>query len=222
MSKRIILDRLAKAVINGSEEEAAKTAEEAIEVGLDATESIVDGLAKGMEIVGHYYEQQKYFLPEVILASHALNAGVAVLKPHIKTEAKSPGVVVLGTVFGDTHDIGKNVVGIMFGAAGYEVHDAGRDVAAEVFVKKVKETNADILGLSALMTTSMINMKPVIELLEKEGLREKVKVLVGGAPVSSRFAKEIGSDGYAVDAVSAVRVAKELLAGGELLTEKVG
>lgn len=221
MSNQKIFEKLAKAVVNGNEDEAVAAANEAIEAKLDATEAIIGGLAKGMEIVGHYYEAQKYFLPEVILGSLALNAAVKVLKPHIKVEAESPGRVVLGTVQGDTHDIGKNIVGIMLGAAGYEVHDAGRDVPPEVFAGKVRETKADILGLSALMTTSMANMRLVIDLLDKEGIRDSVKVLVGGAPVSQRFAENIGADGYAANAVSAVRVARELLQKDKTVKKEV-
>jgi dimethylamine corrinoid protein len=206
------LEKLAAAVVAGSEEQAVAASREAIDRNLDATEAIIRGLAGGMEIVGQYYESQKYFLTEVVMASTALNAGVAVLKPHIKVEAESRGSVVLGTVQGDTHDIGKRIVAIMLGAAGYEIHDAGRDVPPERFIELVKETGADVLGLSALMTTSMVNMKTVIEVLSAEGLRDSVKVVVGGAPISRRFAKEIGADGYAANAHQAIKVVDELLA----------
>lgn len=212
MPEQDILGQLSRAVVEGEEEEAAAAAQRALESGIDAGVAIVDGLAKGMEIVGRYFESQRYFLPEVVLASLAFEAGVKVLKPHLKATAAQPGVVVLGTVQGDTHDIGKNLVGIMLGAAGFEVHDAGRDVPPEAFAAKVRETKADILGLSALMTTSMAGMRAVVELLKKEGLRDQVKIMIGGAPVSERYAKEIGADAYSADAVSAVRLAKSLLA----------
>jgi methylmalonyl-CoA mutase cobalamin-binding domain/chain len=142
-----------------------------------------------------------------------IKAGVAVLSPHLSKETDSPGVVVLGTVQGDTHDIGKNIVAIMLDAAGFEVHDVGRDVSPRIFVDKVRETKADILGLSALMTSSMVNMKGVIDLLVKENVRDHVKVLIGGAPISQRYASEIGADAYSTDAADAVRVAKAILDG---------
>ncbi len=212
MAEREILNQLAQAVIDGEEEAAGATARKAIEAGIDASAAIVDGLAKGMETVGRYFESQRYFLPEVVMASLAFQEGVKVLEPHLTATSEKVGVVVIGTVQGDTHDIGKNLVGIMLGAAGFEVHDAGRDVPPETFAAKIKETKANILGLSALMTTSMVGMKTVIDLLEKEGLRNQVKIMIGGAPVSERYAKEIGADAYSVDAISAVRLAKSLLA----------
>jgi dimethylamine corrinoid protein len=212
MAEREILNQLAQAVIDGEEEAAGAIARKAVEAGIDASTAIVDGLAKGMETVGRYFESQRYFLPEVVMASLAFQEGVKVLEPHLTAASERTGVVVIGTVQGDTHDIGKNLVGIMLGAAGFEVHDAGRDVPPETFAAKIKETKADILGLSALMTTSMAGMKTVIDLLEKEGLRDQVKIMIGGAPVSERYAKEIGADAYSVDAISAVRLAKSLLA----------
>jgi len=218
MSKEIF-KKLQEAVIEGEEDVAVAAAKEAVAAGVDASEAIVEGLAKGMETVGRYFEEQRYFLTEVILSSYAFQAGVKVLKSHIKVEAESPGILVLGTVLGDTHDIGKNIVGIMFGAAGYEVHDLGRDVAPEAFVQKVRETKANILGLSALMTTSMDSMKSVIKLLKDEGLRDSVKVIIGGAPVSNRYAQQIGADGYATNAVHAIRVAKDLLENKIVLAE---
>ncbi|HBF37217.1 MAG TPA: cobalamin-binding protein [Firmicutes bacterium] len=211
MSEQEILEQLAHTVVEGEEETAGVIAQQALDAGIDPGIAIVNGLAKGMETVGHYFESQRYFLPEVVLASLAFQAGVKVLQPHLKATAVKTGVVVLGTVQGDTHDIGKNLVAIMLGAAGFEVHDVGRDVPPEVFAAKVKETRANILGLSALMTTSMAGMKTVIDLLKKEGLREQVKIMIGGAPVSERYAHEIGADAYSVDAVSAVRLAQSLV-----------
>jgi corrinoid protein of di/trimethylamine methyltransferase len=212
VSKEEILSRLSKAVVDGDEDLADEAAKDAVITELDASEAIIDGLAHGMAIVGDYFEKQQYFLTEVVVASLAFKAGVAVLKPHIKTVlADGTAAVVIGTVQGDTHDIGKNIVGIMLEAAGFEVHDAGRDVSPESFVEKVRETKALVLGLSALMTSSMVSMKKVIELLVKEGLRDKVKIIIGGAPVSARYAREIGADAYSHDAVDAVRVVKQLL-----------
>ncbi len=212
MSEQQILEQLAQAVIDGDEDLADSVAQQAIAAGLDAGVAIVDGLAKGMEVVGRYFEEQEYFLPEVVMASLAFQNGVKILKPHLPTQVAQPGVVVIGTVQGDTHDIGKNLVGIMLEAAGFEVHDAGRDVPPEVFTAKVRETQANLLGLSALMTTSMVGMKAVVDLLKQEGLRDNVKIMIGGAPVSERYAQDIGADGYSTDAVSAVRLAKRLLA----------
>jgi dimethylamine corrinoid protein len=211
MPKEEIFARLSRAVVEGDEDAAAGAAEDAVKENIDAAEEIMDGLAAGMSIVGNYYENQKYFLTEVLISADAFKAGVAVLSPHLNKGADSPGVVVIGTVQGDTHDIGKNIVRIMLDAAGFEVHDVGRDVPPQTFVDKVKETKADILGLSALMTSSMVNMKGVIELLVKERVRDQVKVLIGGAPVSPRYAKEIGADAYSAEAVNAVRVAKAIL-----------
>jgi corrinoid protein of di/trimethylamine methyltransferase len=210
--KEEVFSLLGDAVIEGDDALAVSAAKRVIQEGLDPTEAIMEGLAGGMAVVGEYYENQQYFLTEVIISAEAFNAGVEILLPHLQTDIAPPGVVVIGTVQGDTHDIGKNIVGIMLNAAGFVVHDVGRDVSPETFVAKVKETNADILGLSALMTSSMVNMKKVVERLKQEGVRENVKVIIGGAPVSTRYAKEIGADGYSPDAVDAVRLAKSLLA----------
>jgi corrinoid protein of di/trimethylamine methyltransferase len=209
--KEEIFTQLSDAVVEGDEDLAISAAKRILEEGFDPTEAIMIGLAGGMAIVGEYYENQRYFLTEVIISAEAFNAGVGVLLPHLKNDVDSPGVAVIGTVLGDTHDIGKNIVGIMLGAAGFVVHDAGRDVSPADFIAKVKETQADILGLSALMTSSMVNMKKVVDLLVTEGIRDEVKVIIGGAPVSQRYANEIGADGYSADAVAAVRLAKSLL-----------
>jgi len=214
MSKDLIFQQLSQAVVDGNEENAVIAAQRAIETGTDAGDAITQGLSKGMDIVGTYFERQRYFLPEVVVSSLAFHAGVDVLKPHIKVEQADRRTVVLGTVQGDTHDIGKNLVAILFRAAGYDVQDVGKDVAPEAFVAKVRETGADLLGLSALMTTSMVNMKGVITLLERDGLRGNVKVIVGGAPVSQRYSYEIGADGYAANAAGAVRLAKALFEEG--------
>jgi corrinoid protein of di/trimethylamine methyltransferase len=217
MGQETILTALAAAVVAGDEDQARAAAAAALDQGLDPREAIIGGLARGMEKVGRYFEQQRYFLPEVILSAEAFEAGVAVLSPHLPVTERKPVGVVLGTVAGDTHDIGKNLVGILLKAAGYEVHDLGRDVAANVFVEKVRETGAAGLGLSALMTTSMVQMGVVVQQLEQEGLRDGVRVLIGGAPVSDRYAEEIGADGVAPDAATAVDLARELLSDGQLV-----
>ncbi|MHC6179068.1 corrinoid protein [Clostridium sp. JNZ X4-2] len=210
--KEEIFKKLIASVVDGDEELAGESAGKAIEIGIDPTEAIIKGLAEGMSVVGDYFESQEYFLPEVIISADAFKAGVDVLKPHLNLEkSDKPAKVVIGTVQGDTHDIGKNIVSIMLGASGFEIYDVGRDVSPQVFVDKVKEINADILALSALMTSSMVNMKKVIELLKKDKIRDKVKVIIGGAPISQRYCDQIGADGYSVDAVAAIRKAKNLI-----------
>lgn len=212
MSKEEVFKKLINSVVEGDEELASESASEAIEIGIDPTEAIIKGLAEGMSVVGDYFESQEYFLPEVIVSSEAFKAGVDVLKPHLDLEKSSkPAKVVIGTVQGDTHDIGKNIVSIMLGASGFEIYDIGRDVPPQAFVDKVKEVKADILALSALMTSSMVNMKKVISLLEKDGVRDSVKVMIGGAPISQRYCDQIGADGYSIDAVAAIRKAKSLV-----------
>lgn len=211
MSKQEIMSQLIHAVVEGDEILAEQAANAALVANIDAAEAIIGGLAEGMAIVGKYFEQQRYFLTEVVVASLAFQVGVTILKPQLKTAEQTPGVIVLGTVQGDTHDIGKNIVSIMMEAAGLKVYDLGRDVAPQTFVDKIKETNADVLGLSSLMTSSMVNMRIVIKLLEEQGIRKNVKVIIGGAPVSARYAREIGADAYSPDAVDAVRIVKVLL-----------
>lgn len=212
MSKEAIYEKFSQAVINGDEELAEKTAHEAVEAKLDASEAIVEGLSKGMATVGELFENQEYFLAEVILAADAFQAGVKILKPHIKVDADAPKYkAIIATVQGDTHDIGKNIVGIMLGAAGFDVIDLGRDVPPKVVVERVKQEGKALVGLSALMTTSMVSIRKTLELLRAEGVRDQAKVIIGGASVSQRFADEIGADGYSVDGPSAVRLARRLV-----------
>jgi corrinoid protein of di/trimethylamine methyltransferase len=207
-----VLKNLEESVVLGDAEKAVEAANRAIEIGVDPTKAISEGLAKGMVVVGEKYENCEYYLPEVVLAAGAMYAGMGVLKPHIKVEpAKIPGKLVLGTIEGDVHDIGKNLVKIMYIGAGWEVHDLGKDVPLMNFVDKAKEVKADIVAASALMTTSMMRMKDLIQLLKQENIRENVGVIVGGAPVSEEFANEISADGFAPDAVKAVRVGEKIL-----------
>lgn len=159
-----------------------------------------------MNKVGQLYEEHEYFLPEVLTCSDTLNIGLDILRPHIKTEiTDNPIKVVIGVVEGDTHDIGKNLVKIMTESAGIEVHDLGRDVPLERFIAAAEETKADFICMSTLMTTTMMGMKTVIDMLKKKNIRDKYKVMVGGGPISQKFADEIGADAYAVDANSAVK-----------------
>jgi 5-methyltetrahydrofolate--homocysteine methyltransferase len=167
-----------------------------------------------MESIGQEFKSGRLFVPEVLLAARAMNAGLAVLEPHLSASGRlARGKALIGTVQGDLHDIGKNMVIIMLRGVGFDVVDLGINVSADDFVRKVVEEKPHILGLSALLTTTMPQMKRVIEGLAKAGLRDKVKVMVGGAPVSPTFARQIGADGYAADAGEAVEVAKELVAG---------
>ncbi|OPY59216.1 MAG: Methionine synthase [Pelotomaculum sp. PtaU1.Bin035] len=207
-----ILGDLAKGVVEMDTDLTVKASREAVEEKIDAYTAINEGLVKGMNEAGRLYEEEEYFVPELLLASDALYAGLEILTPHIKrTEKGEKSKIVLGVVQGDTHDIGKNLVKIMLEVGGFEVIDLGRDVPAEAFIDKAKEVNADMIGLSTLMTTTMPVMKKVVELLERENLKGKIRVLVGGGPVSPAFAKSIGADGYAENANNAVRVAKGLL-----------
>ncbi|NPE29301.1 dimethylamine corrinoid protein 3 [Methanococcoides sp. SA1] len=179
-----------------------------------AVELIDNGLAAGMNEVGVLFERGKLFLPHVMMAADAMSAGVELLQDELgASEGASSklGVIVNGTVEGDVHDIGKAIVSTMLQAAGFEVHDIGRDVPIQNFIDKVKETNADMVGLSALMTTTLQGQKEVIELLKENGLRDSVKVMVGGAPATDAWAKKCGADCYAENASEAVTKAKELL-----------
>ena len=205
-----ILARLRDAIVNLDIEAVQKAAKDAIDAGIPAYKAIVEGMAKGMEIVGKKYEDGEYFLAELIMAGETMKEGMAVLEPYLKVgDIKSAGKVVIGTVRGDLHDIGKNVVVTLLKAANFEVIDLGVDVSAEQFVEAVKEHNPDIVAMSALLTTTMIEMENVIESLKKSGLRDKVKIIIGGAPITPEYAKKIGADAAAKDAVEGVRRCSE-------------
>jgi corrinoid protein of di/trimethylamine methyltransferase len=194
------------------EEGAVRAAKEALELKIDAYEAIMEGLAKGMEVVSDKYEREEYFVPEILICSDAMYAAMDVLKPYIKPESVgTPAKVVIGVVEGDIHDIGKNLVRIMLEGAGFEVFDLGRDMPLKNFVSKAEEVDADIIAMSTLMSTTMRGMRGVIEILEKEGLRDKYKVMIGGAPISQSFADQIGADAYGKDASEAVRIAKRFV-----------
>ena len=205
-----ILARLRDAIVNLDIEAVQKAAKEAIDAGIPAYKAIVEGMAKGMEIVGKKYEDGEYFLAELIMAGETMKEGMAVLEPYLKVgDIKSAGKVVIGTVRGDLHDIGKNVVITLLKAANFEVIDLGVDVSAEQFVEAVKKHNPDIVAMSALLTTTMVEMENVIESLKKSGLRDKVKIIIGGAPITPEYAKKIGADAAAKDAVEGVRRCSE-------------
>ncbi len=205
--------KLAQALIDGEPEDAEQLAKEALEQGLDPLTCVNEGLTKGIQKVGELFANGEYFLPELIIGAEAMKKALAVLEPAMVGEQSREvaGRVVLGTVEGDMHEIGKTLVGTMLIANGFQVFDIGVDKNAEEFITAVQENKADIVGASALLTTTMLQQKKLIEALEKANLRDKVKVMVGGAPVTESFASEIGADGYAEDAISAVDLAFRLI-----------
>ncbi len=207
-----ILQQISESLQRGEHEQVAELTKQAIDTGLSATEILNDGLMAGMDVVGKRFGAHEIFLPELLIAARAMNAGIDLLKPlFLGGEMPTQGKVVIGTVKGDLHDIGKNLVGIMLKGAGFEVIDVGNDVAASVFVDAAEAENASVVGLSALLTTTMTGMKEVVDLVEARGLRDKVKIIVGGAPLSKAFADEIGADAYGYDAGNAVEIVKELV-----------
>ena len=206
------LQNLYDAIMNGDAAGATAMVNQALNEGLPAAQILNEGMIKAMEHVGKLFEEGEYFVPEMLIAARAMQAGLSVLKPHLaQAEVKSAGRVVAGTVKGDLHDIGKNLVCMLLEGAGFEIIDLGTDVAPEKFVQVVLEGRADIIALSALLTTTMPNMKVTIEALKSAGLRDNVKVMIGGAPVTQAYAEQIGADGYAPDASRAVALAKSLV-----------
>jgi len=209
--KNDLHQKLSDAVVNMEDTTAASLSQEVVANGFDAYEAIDKGLAKGMERAGVLFEEEEYFIPELLMCSDAMYAGLDVLKPHIKTDEQAQKhKVVLGVIQGDTHDIGKNLVKIMLESSGFEVIDLGRDIPPAQFVEKAVEANAEIIGLSTLMTTTMDGMREVVDILKEKNIKEKFKVIVGGGPISPAFAKKIGADGYSGNAAGAVRLARDL------------
>ena len=214
MSKEEILARMEKAIIEGDKDEAAALAELAIKEKIDLNEVIEKGYTPGIQKVGNLWEKGEYFLPDLITGAECMKAAMEVLQPELekaKITTKSKGKVVIGTVEGDIHDIGKNLVASMLSANGFEVIDLGADVKMETFIEKAKELNADFICLSALLTTTMLGQKKVIEILKEKNLTSRFIVLVGGAPVNKKWADDIGADGYAENAMVAVKIAKKLI-----------
>jgi 5-methyltetrahydrofolate--homocysteine methyltransferase len=200
-------------LFEGKHEPVKKMTEEALAAGRTAFEVLEEGLIAGMKVVGEDFKHNRVFVPEVLLAARAMKAGMAVLKPLLtekKDSAKLSAVIVMGTVKGDLHDIGKNLVGMMAEGAGFTIVDLGTDTSAERFINAIKEHNARIIGMSALLTTTMVYMRTVVQKVKEAGLQ--VKICCGGAPISADYARDIGADGYAADAASAVELFQRLIA----------
>lgn len=209
-----ILKSLFDAILDGDVESAKSNVQKALGAQLDPTNILNDGMIAAMREVGCRFEAGEYFVPEMLIAARAMQSSMAILKPHLQqADITSSGKVVIGTVKGDLHDIGKNLVTLMLEGAGFEVRDLGVDVPVEKFVQVAQEEKPDIVAMSALLTTTMQMMKQTIEALSAAGLRDRVKIMVGGAPVTETFASEIGADGFSPDASRAVSVAKSLVAG---------
>ncbi|HMK34765.1 MAG TPA: cobalamin-dependent protein [Desulfomonilaceae bacterium] len=206
-----ILKNLSDGVVEYQEDQVKEYATAAVEEGLDAYDAIMNGLAAGMEIVGDLYDRQEYFVPEILMCADALYAGLDILKPHLKkdTSAAVRGQVVIGTVQGDVHDIGKNLIKMMFDVGGFTVHDLGRDVPLEKFAEEQLRTDSEIVALSAMMTTTMMGMKKVIAMIKEKN--PNVAIMLGGAPVTKDVANLFGADGYAESAGNAVQEAIKMI-----------
>ncbi|MBI4317088.1 MAG: corrinoid protein [Chloroflexi bacterium] len=203
-ARRAIIDDLKRAVIDFDEDLAREASNRVLAEGIDAYEAIINGLVAGMEVVGELFEKEEYFVPQMLMCADALYAGLEILRPHVKQEDRSrvKGQVVIGVVQGDIHDIGKDLVKMMFEVAGFTVHDLGVDVPLEKFVEEQLRTDSDMLCLSAMMTTTMMGMKSVIQAVKEKN--PKVKVMVGGAPLTAEMAQKLGADGYSDSANNAV------------------
>jgi trimethylamine corrinoid protein len=209
-----LFKKMATSIIDGDSDAAVSLAKESIADGLDPLDAITKGFVVGVNTVGEAFGRGDAFLPELVMAGEAMKAAVSTLDPEMKkrgTERTMLGKVVIATVEGDIHEIGKSLVATMLGASGFEVYDLGVDQSSDKIIGKALEVNADIIAMSALLTTTMVKQREVIEELEKEGLRSKVKVMVGGAPVTLDWVTTIGADGYSEDAIGAVALAKQLL-----------
>jgi corrinoid protein of di/trimethylamine methyltransferase len=213
MSKELF-EKMAQSIIDGDAEVAAKLAEQSVSAGVDPLEAIAQGFVAGVNKVGDAFACGDAFLPELVMAGEAMKAAVTALEPEMAkrgTHRTMLGKVVLATVEGDIHEIGKSLVGTMLSASGFQVFDLGVDVATAKIVAKAREVGADMVALSALLTTTMVKQKDVVDALTKEGLHGKVKVMVGGAPVTRDWVQKIGADGYSEDAIGAVSVAKQMM-----------
>jgi trimethylamine corrinoid protein len=209
-----LLAAMRQSVIDGDTDAAAELARQALAAGVDPLTAIEDGFVPGMHEVGEQFRSGDLYLPDMMLAARAMQKAIGILEPEMlgrSAQRRTLGRVVIGTAKGDIHEIGKNLVGLMLTAGGFEVHDLGVDVAPERFVEKVREVDANVVGISALLTTTMVGQRAVIQALDDAGLRDGLKVIVGGAPVTRAWAEEIGADGYGEDAVGAVTMARTLL-----------
>ncbi|HBE77056.1 MAG TPA: cobalamin-binding protein [Firmicutes bacterium] len=215
-----LLKGLSDAVVEMDEESTVSLAKEVVKEQHDTYQAIEKGLADGMDRAGKLFEEEEYFIPELLMCSDAMYAGLDILKPHLTIEDQTEKHrVVIGVVEGDTHDIGKNLVKIMLETAGFEIYDLGRDVPPKDFVAKAKEVKAQIIAMSTLMTTTMDGMAEVIRLLQQENIRDQFAVMVGGGPISQSFADRIGADGYSKDAAEAARLARRLVKGVAIVHE---
>jgi 5-methyltetrahydrofolate--homocysteine methyltransferase len=206
------IQNLMTAILEGDENKTKLLVLEAINKGEKASEVMNKGMIAAMDIVGEKMESEEMFIPEVLMSAKAMSSGVEILRPHLKDDdVVNQGVAVIGSVHGDLHDIGKNLVKMLLEGAGFKVIDLGTNVESKAFLSAVQDHNANIVGMSALLTTTMPMMKEVIDLLSENNLRENVKVLVGGAPVTEEYSQKIGADGYGADAGSAVRIAKSMM-----------
>lgn len=208
--KEEILKKLREGVINFDKEQVVEAAKKSLEIGIPPLEAILDGMAAGMETVGELYDKKEYFVPELLMCSEALYGGLDILRPHVKAgDVKVQGSIVLGVVEGDVHDIGKNIIKMMFDISGFTVHDLGRDVPLEKFVEKQLETGSDIVALSAMMTTTMGQMPKAIKKIREKN--PNCKILVGGAPITSEIAKEYGADAYGKNTLDSIQQAIRLM-----------
>lgn len=209
-----LLEKITQNLIECQPEQTVESTREALEKGLDPLVIINQGLMPGMDVIGEKFQTGEYFLPQMVIAARAMQEALKLLEPELKNRqesVESRGTLVIGTVEGDIHEIGKSLVASLMSANGFTVHDLGIDVSPEVFIEKVKETKATLLGLSALLTTTMTSQRKVIQALEEAGIRDQVKVMVGGAPVTEEWADSIGADGYADDVMGAILLSKQLV-----------
>lgn len=205
-----ILEEISEFLQKGKRKNVKALIEQALEEGIDPKMILKEGLMSGMSIIGGKFKREEVFVPDVMMAARAMNVGLSILEPKLVEAGNEPiGRVVIGTVQGDLHDIGKNLTAMLLKGAGFEIYDMGVDVSAEAFLEKAEEVNADIIGLSALLSTTMSQMKEVIDLLKEKNFRDKYIVMIGGAPITNEFAEEIGADYYTPDAASAAEVAKK-------------
>jgi corrinoid protein of di/trimethylamine methyltransferase len=212
--QEVLIKELSDAVVDMEEEKTVELANQIVKLGIDPYLAIEQGLSDGMSRAGQLFEEEEYFIPELLMCSDAMYAGLEILRPHLKIQSEGEKqIVVIGVVEGDTHDIGKNLVKIMLETSGYDVVDLGRDIPPQQFVTVAKEKKAHIIALSTLMTTTMDGMAEVIRLLDAEKVRSHFKVMIGGGPISQNFADRIGADAYASNAAEAVRIARKLVGG---------